>query len=862
MTIAFGGASASLTLVDDSGSIGPIPFAMTPLIGREAQVAAVAGQLTSPAIRLLTLVGPGGIGKTRLALEAAHAVRPFFDDGAHLLRLASITDPALVPVTLARALDVRGSIDDRYAWTTARDRHCLLVLDNFEQLLAAAPSVVEVLSHCPQITILVTSRIPLHVSGEYEYQVSQLATPDEAASDPATLGRADAVRLFVERASAVKPDFRLTPGNAAAVAHITRQLDGLPLAIELAAARSKHLSPEAMIDRLADAGEILQGGPVDRPPHQRAVRDTIAWSVDLLDAEEQRLFRMLSIFAGGFLPETAGYVCRSGDEPPVIRPPDAIPRGMPPILDACMSLADCNLIFRAGEFQHEPRFSMLLTIRGFGHEELRRRGEGDAVGYRHARWYLAFAEAAAVAIRGSAQAVWLDWLEDEHANLRVALDWYREDGNLGSFAVMANALSTFWLVRGYLVEGLRWLRMVIESDGFRTVELPLRADILCAAGWLALRQGLPDAGRVYAEESLAGARASSLPVQAAAALRLLGDIEDRVANYARARELLRESLASYREAGDGIAIADTLTGLAGISMDNGDYDEAERVFREAVAAATETGDAIILARATDSLSVTLHVQGKFAEAITSAERALGLYRSHGNVRGIAIATDHVGKGFRALGDPVRAWDCHRDSLAWRRKVGDPRGMAVWLEAMAGLLASCGAVEPAACVLGAVDSTRQRGGFPAHNHEKAQLEPTMRRIRDRLSPERFARSWNRGTRMNLAEVIDFAYAEADRAVTVRSAGGDWTPQEVTTDALAGHGLTTRELEVARLVAIRLSDKEIAERLSISPRTVGTHVAVILDKLGVHSRREVVHVATKRGQGDPGGTGHREPTPPPA
>lgn len=296
MTIAVGIGSAPSTPVDNGATIGPIPFAMTPLIGREAHVAAIAGLLTSPVTKFLTLVGPGGIGKTRLALEAAHVVRPFFDDGAHLLRLASVTDPALVPVLLARALDVRGAIDDQHAWTTARDRRCLLVLDNFEQLLAAAPSVVEVLSHCPHVTILVTSRIPLHVSGEHEYQVPQMATPlDDAGSDPATLGWLDAVRLFVERAVAVQPNFRLTRENATAVTHITRQLDGLPLAIELVAAWSKYLSPEAIIDRLADAGEILQGGPVDRPPHQRSVRYTIAWSVDLLDAGEQLLFRRLSI---------------------------------------------------------------------------------------------------------------------------------------------------------------------------------------------------------------------------------------------------------------------------------------------------------------------------------------------------------------------------------------------------------------------------------------------------------------------------------------------------------------------------------------------------------------------------------------
>lgn len=852
MTSALRVVPASIAQVDGAGGIGPLPFAMTPLIGRDRHVALIVERLATPTTRLLTLIGPGGIGKTRLALEAGHLVRHRFEDGAHLLRLASVNDPALVPVTLARALDIRGSIDDHHDWSNARDRRCLLVIDNFEQLLDAAPSLVDVLTACPLVTMLVTSRVPLNVSGEHEHQVPELATPPEdAALDPVTLGASAAVRLFVERAVAVRPDFRLTAENAPAVARIARQLDGLPLAIELAAARTKHLSPEAIVDRLANSNDVLKGGPRDRPPHQRGIHDTIEWSFQLLDREEQALFCRLSSFAGGFLPQAAAYVAGGGNGPPCIQPPHTYPEGVEPILDACISLADKNLIVPVGEFAYQPRFSMLLTIRAFAGEELRRREERESCARRHAEWYSTFAGAAAEAIRGPSQTAWLDWLQEEHANLRIALAWHRDREDTATLATLVNALGTFWLVRGHLIEGLRWMRAVLGPERKQAIPRLLRADLCCAAGWLALRQGLPDVSRTYADEALAMGRVDAHPVQVAAALRLLGDIEGRAGSYAHASVLMRESLLSYQEAGDTAGIADTLTGLAGIAMDTGEYDEAERIFRDAIEAATLTGDAILQARAIDSLSVALHASGEPAEARVVAERALDLYRTHGNVRGIAIAMDHVGKCSRSLGDLDRAWACHRESLEWRRKVGDPRGMVVWLEAVAALLASRDAFEPAACVLGAADTIRQRGGFPPHNQEKAQLQATLLRIRSHLPPERHGTTWSRGGMMSLPDIVDLAYSEADRAASAKGQGESQAPSSNPRDGLTDRGLTPRELDVAHLLTMRLSDKEIGRRLSISPRTVSTHVTVILGKLGVHSRRDVLRFASETAI-DPAGT----------
>ena len=842
MTSALRLVPAAISHSEGAGRIGPLPFATTPLLGRHRQVAQIAERLIAPETRLLTLTGPGGVGKSRLAVEVGHAVRSCFADGVQLVRLAAVSDPALVPVVLARALEVRTMVADHFTWASAQERYCPLVIDNFEHLPEAAPALVEVLTACPHVTMLVTSRVPLNVSGEHEQQVPLLSTPSvEAEADPEILIQSDAVRLFVDRAGAATPGFLLTDGNAAAVARIARQLDGLPLAIELAAARTKHLSPDAIVERLATSNDVLRGGPLDRPPHQRGIGDTIGWSYDLLDRREQTLFRGLGVFAGGFLSQAAAFIL-GNDDSPVIQTPATNPRGVEPILDACISLADKSLIVNLGEFANQPRFSMLMTIRSFASAELRRKGEFEACRRKHAAWFLAMSRAAALELRGPSQTIWLDWLEVELPNLRTALAFFREQGDVVSLAMMTTGLSAFWLARGHVIEGSRWVRQTLTAEHASEIGPALRIDLCGAAGWLALRQGLIEESRGYAEESLAAARSGRNPLQIGGALRLLGDIEDRLTNYARAGELLRDALAAYRDAGDEIGMADALTGLAGIALDTGDYRYAEQLFRQAIDAATSAGDEMMLARVIDALSVTLHVKGDSTEALNCAEQALELFRTQGDVRGIAVAMDHVGKCSRSLGDLARSWSSHRDSLVWRRKFGDPRGLAVWLEAMAGLLESCGAYDTAACVLGGVDSIRQRGGFPIHNHEDAQLQPTLRRIREQLPSNRFDSSWARGSLMSLPDLLELARAEAERAVTAISHGDSQPDLAETVDGLASHGLTSREQEVAQLLALRLSDKEIARRLSISPRTVSTHVTAILGKLGAHSRREVLRFAS--------------------
>ena len=835
MTMSSWHAASSLPPIETSAgaNVGPLPFAINSLVGRKTEIGTVVTRLTLPAVRLLTLIGPGGIGKSRLALEAARVLEDDFDDGAHLILLAPVTDPELVPILIFHALGLRAQIVDERDWWAVRERNCLLVVDNFEQVLEAAPILVDVLANCPKVKVLATSRIPLNLTGEYEYRVPPLTTPPSDRVDfPETSERVDAVQLFVDRSVAVQSGFELTAENVEAVARITRHLDGLPLAIELAAAQCRHLTPEAIEHRLIASIGALAGGPVDRPPHQRALRDTIAWSYDLLDPDVQRKFRQLSVFAGCVMPQAADYVCGIDEIPhEVVNPADDL-ADYDSVLSTCVDLAEQSLLVRGDDFGTSPQFSILMTIRSFGQSQLREHGEWDVARQRHAEWFLALAIKGSVAMHGPDRGTWLDWLELEHENLRTALDWFHQQREIHSFSSLASSLREFWLRRSYVGEGARWLNLVLEMEGSQHISPLERSKLLNAAGWMALRQGRIESFRNFAAQSLDAARSSGDKLQIASSLRLLGEVEDRSLNYEQAKVIVLEANQIYRDAGDLSGVADTQASLGGLALDTGEYEHAVALFHEGIEAAEETGDLHLRSRVTSALCVTLFVMGNYEESRNRAEQSLEWYETTGDLRGTAVAREHIGRASRELGDLERAWECYQASLIDRWKFGELRGLVVWLEAIAELILSCDGFTSAASVLGGADQLRSLSELPLHNHERRWRNDLVETLGKRLDAQEIAAARQNGAAMSLRELIDYAWVEADRMLK------RWVERSNRrTDRFAEFGLTPREREIADLLAERLTDREISQYLSISPRTANAHVTRVLAKLGVHSRRDV-------------------------
>jgi predicted ATPase/DNA-binding CsgD family transcriptional regulator len=681
--------------LDEGGGTAPsgkrpsstLQLPLTSLIGREREVAAAYTLLARPEVRLLTLSGTGGVGKTRLALAIANEVQGSFPDGVCFVSLACIQDPDLVLPTIVQALGLQGSTRpplERLEVALSKE-HLLLLLDNFEQVVDAAPNLVALLSSCPRLKLLVTSREVLHVRGERVFAVPPLALPDpQHLPDGAILARYGAVALFLERAREVDPLFQLTAETAPIIAAICLRLDGLPLALELAAARLRLLPISALLERLSHRLAVLTGGPRDAPARQHTLRGTIAWSYDLLSEEEQRLFRLLSVFVGGC--ELAAVEIILG----------AHGGATTHVLDGVTSLLDKHLLRQAQQESGEPRLLMFETIREYGREYLTTTGELETARQMHAEYYLRLAEEAEPHLLGAEQERWFTQLEREHDNLRAVLAWTLERGKSGESLEMAlrlaGALERFWEVRGYVSEGGKWLEQALMSS--EGSPLSTRAKALRGAGWLALMQGSIDRAEILCQQALQQSREARDTRGMAWALHRLGLVAYRKNDDSLARSRLEESLTLFRQLSDQVGLAYVLLALGGGAIDQGEHTRASSLVEEGLALFRENGDKMGTAWSMAHLGRVFFAQGEAADASSPAgqmllhhggyaragallEESLALFRELGDKRGIAFSLLYLAQvRFAAQTDQTTVSSLLEESLALFRAVGHKWGFAL------------------------------------------------------------------------------------------------------------------------------------------------------------------------------------------
>ena len=720
-----------------------MPEPLTSFVGREREIEAGGVMLLREDMRLITLTGAGGCGKTRLAVEMARRVVESFPDGVHFVSLAPVSDPTLVVPTIARSLGLAEMASQSILESLKgrlRDELVLLVLDNFEQVVDAAPDVADLIAACSQLRVLVTSRTSLRLSGEQEFPVSPLAMPGlERLPAPQLLIANESVALFVQRARAMRPDFELTVENAQSVAEICVRLDGLPLAIELAAVRIRLLSPRAMLSRLLGQLALLTGGARDLPERQRTMRATIEWSHELLVEEEKRLYRRLGVFAGGFTLVAAEAVCGH--------------QGEPDVLDVLSGLVGSSLVQRAEEAEGESRFRMLETVREYAGERLEAGGEAEGMRRRHAEYFLALAEECEPELRGARQVEWLDRLEADHDNLRTALSWSLDGGDRELGLRLAASLWFFWHTRGHWSEGRRWLeRALAGGTGTRQAS---RATALLGSGVLALWQNDCGQAETCLRKSLALYRALGDDRGISAALSFLGWRASDQGDWGAAGTLWQGSLALARDAGDASAVARDLTHLARLAEAQGDYRRAARMFEESWALRREGGDRTGLAGVLLSWGLLQLIQGDYEGARQRLTESMDIAQEIGDTMTVSFATNSLGVIALELGDRALA-DTHlRESLELFWRLGERYGISIGLDALGGIAAAEGRGQAAARLLGAGDAQREQIGTRQQPEQQGNFNRYLAAARSLLGEAAFEAAWAEGRAMGTEEAIAYA-----------------------------------------------------------------------------------------------------------